>query len=98
MSKFEQEFLEKYDSGYEFSESEMIELLESKVEQEYGENLRWVRAVSSICQVGNRYFCLEWYQGLTEYQENEFYDQPYEVIKKEYEKTITVTEWVKKEK
>lgn len=28
---------------------------------------------------------------------NEFYNQPYEVVKKTYEKTITVTEWVEVE-
>ena len=32
---------------------------------------------------------------LTEYQSNEFYDQPYEVTK--HTKQITVTEWVRKE-
>jgi hypothetical protein len=41
---------------------------------------------------------VEWEEGLTENQENEFYNQPYEVEKKTYEKTITVTEWVSKNK
>ena len=35
-------------------------------------------------------------RGLTEYQENAFYEQPYEVEKRTYEKTITVTEWINK--
>ena len=99
MNEFDQDFLEKYDSGYKFSSSELreicFELIE--VESEYGENLRWVRPVTRIYQVGNRYFCLEWFEGLTESQEDEFWEQPYEVEKKEYEKTITVTEWIKKE-
>lgn len=65
-------------------------------EKEYGETHRWHREVTSIVKLGNRYFAVKWYQGLTEMQENEFFDQPYEVELKEYEKTITVKEWVKK--
>lgn len=34
-----------------------------------------------------------WENGLTENQENEYYDQPTEVKKVTTEKTITVTEW-----
>ena len=33
-------------------------------------------------------------RGLTECQENEFEDQPVEVRKHTYEKTIEVTEWI----
>ena len=74
----------------------MIELKEYKIEQTYGDNLRWSREVKTICQLGDRYFCLNWNQGLTEMQEDEYDYQPYEVERHTYEKTIVVTEWVTK--
>lgn len=100
MNLFEQNFLEKYDSGYEFSYEELRKLRNKlhKVETTFDEPERWTRTATTIFLVADRYFALNWEQGLTEYQENEFWEQPYEVTKKEYEKTITVTEWVKKEK
>lgn len=96
----EKDFLEKYDSGHEFDEDELGELrLDLKEESvEYGENERWCRSVTSILKVGNRYFALYWQQGLTESQPDEFYAQPVEVVKHEYEKTITITEWIEKNK
>ena len=99
MSEFEKDFLEKYDNGYEFSQRELREIHQNfeGIETEYGENRRWTRTATTIFKVGDRYFALIWEQGLTECQENEFWEQPYEVEKKEYEKTITVTEWIKKE-
>jgi hypothetical protein len=39
---------------------------------------------------------LNWRQGLTEYQGHEFYTQPYEVEKKEYEKMVVIKEWIPK--
>lgn len=50
---------------------------------------------SIVCLCG-RYFSIYWEEGLTEYQENEFYDQPEEVEKHEYDKTIHVVVWVPK--
>lgn len=50
---------------------------------------------SVVCLCG-RYFSIYWEEGLTEYQPNEFYDQPEEVEKHEYDKTIHVVEWIPK--
>lgn len=50
--------------------------------------------MTTIFKVSNRFFAIDWEQGLTECQENFYNEQPYEVIKKE--KVVTVTEWVKK--
>lgn len=94
MDKYEEELLKKLDSKERLTESEIIEVLEYEVESEYGDNRRWSRSVATISQIGDRYFSTNWEEGLTESQENEYYEQPVEVQKKTYEKTITVTEWV----
>lgn len=100
LREFEKDFLEKYDSGHKFNEDELEELILDLKEEsvEYGENERWSRSVRSILNVGNRYFSLHWQQGLTESEPDGFYDQPVEVVKHEYEKTITITEWIEKNK
>lgn len=94
---YEKEFLEKIDSGKELSEGELRDLIcRYEIESEYGENRRWTRSVESIVCLCGRYFSIYWEEGLTEYQPNEFYDQPEEVEKHEYDKTIHVVEWVPK--
>lgn len=93
MDKYEKELLLKIDSNEELSESDIREVLEYEVESEYGDNRRWSRSVITISEIGERFFSTYWEEGLTEYQENEYYGQPVEVEKVTYEKTITVTEW-----
>ena len=65
------------------------------IDNEYGENRRWSRWVKTIVKLKERYFAIEWDQGLTEMQPDEFYNQPYEVKLKEYDKIIHVKEWIK---
>lgn len=50
--------------------------------------------MTTIVQVADRYFKINWERGLTEYQENSYYNQPKEVVPHEYEKTITVRDWI----
>lgn len=85
----------KIDNNIELDEGEMWDLLEFEIKKyrEYGDMGRWDRSVNSICELCNRYFELDWSQGLTEYQENYFGEQPYEVEQIEYQKTVTITEW-----
>lgn len=45
-----------------------------------GKNNRWTKDMETIFRVGDDYWCLPWQRGLTEYQGNGFYDQPYRVI------------------
>ena len=92
----EEYFLHLLDNHRIFSRediSNFLDLCELIDERQYDEPRRWSRFVTSICQIGDRYFSVDWDQGLTEYQENEYMWQPYEVTKHEYEKTIIVTEW-----
>lgn len=93
MDKWEKEILNKIDNGEKLTGFELSELTCNDIERECGDNGRWSRSVESICQIGDRYFSIVWEQGLTERQENEYYNQPVEVNKVTYEKTITVTEW-----
>ena len=101
----EQEFLTEEDviiavnKGIGLDEKELFNLvLDYGIETKYGENRRWTRSAYTIVELCHKYFRIDWEEGLTEGQENEFYCQPYEVEKHEYEKTITVKEWVKKNK
>jgi len=94
---FEEIMLEKIDNGENLTERELSTLSgEYEVDRENGDNRRWSRSVSSYIQLEDRFFCVDWEEGLTESQPDEFYNQPYEVEKKTYEKTITVTEWCEK--
>lgn len=92
---FDEIMLKKIDSGEKLTEKEMRELVCGyDVATEYGDNRRWTRSITTIIELKGRFFSIDWEEGLTECQENEFYDQPKEVRKHTYEKTITVTEWI----
>ena len=88
-----EEFLTRYDSGVKFIEEELSDLRWEFTEVcvKYGENHRWNRPATTIFKVEDRLFALDWWQGLTEMQENEFYDQPYEV--KEVKKMVEITKY-----
>ena len=80
----------------ELTEHELSRLAcDYSIEDSRGENRRWSRTVTSIVELNDRFFAIVWEEGLTEMQENSFYDQPYEVELNEYEKVqvIKVREW-----
>ena len=59
---------------------------------------RWTRHITSICKVFDRYFAVEWEEGLTEYQENLFDDTTIiEIYPRDYIKTIYMTSWYNKQ-
>lgn len=49
------------------------------IDEQDGDSGRWTKHKTTIFKVNNDLWCVEWEEGLTEYQENEFYDQPYKV-------------------
>lgn len=49
----------------------------------------------TIVKLLDRYFAIDWFEGNTEYQDNDYWAQPEEVRKEEKEITMTVIEWVK---
>jgi len=85
------ELLRKVELGEKLNEYELRELVEFEYRREEGDDRRWSKSISSYFKLENsdRTFCLEWEQGLTENQENQFYDQPYEVIETIEERVIT---------
>lgn len=62
------------------------------VDEISGDDLRWVKSMTSIIKIRDKYFAIDWFKALTEYQENGIDDQPYEV--KKVEKMVPVTEWI----
>lgn len=92
---FDELMVNKILTHEDLTDRELSELVYGyAVETDYGENRRWTRTNTTVVKLLGRYFSVDWEEGLTEYQENEFYNQPIEVEKKTYEKTITVTEWI----
>jgi len=91
---FEEIIVGKIDNNEKLTESELRNLVwEYEVETENGENRRWSRTNTTIVKLLDRYFSVDWEEGLTESQENEYYEQPYEVVCKTEEKTIVVKMW-----
>lgn len=95
-----EEFLQRYDSGNpDFTEDEIrwmaYEEIGNYVDEVGGECDRWTQAVQTIFEVDGRLFAVSWYRGLTENQENDFYDaEVYEVERKEK----VIFDYVRKEK
>lgn len=88
-------FREKLLNG-KFTEEELEDLawceLEADIKfinNEEGECHRWTQDMATIFEFEDKYYCLNWDRGLTELQENSFYNQPYEV-----EKEIKVVETI----
>lgn len=100
LEHFDEIMVNKIDAGEKLSEIELRKIVYecNEISKDYGENRRWTRSVQSIVELCNRYFCIQWEEGLTEYQDNSFYEQPYEVKRHDYTKTIIVTEWEKVKK
>lgn len=95
----EENFVDKIENGEELTPGELRELVfDYEVESQDGDRGRWTTHVKTIVELCGRYFAIGWEKGLTEMQENEFYEQPYEVKKVEEEKVVKVTKWIKKDK
>ena len=78
------ELEEKIYNGETLSESELEDAIFNLdvIDVEYGDNREWDRHVSTIIKIKDKLFCINWSQGLTEYQDNHFYEQPFEVEEK----------------
>ena len=76
MSKHEEGFLERYDNGAVFTEDDIKSLCLGEIGTEVERidicEHRWVKEVEVIVKIGKRYFSTSYYQGLTEYQENDY--------------------------
>jgi hypothetical protein len=73
---------QKLERGISLTEDELRDFVfGGKVKyQEEGQPRRWSRSVSSVVADDNgQLWCVDWDEGLTEMQEDEFYEQPYKV-------------------
>ena len=78
---FEEKLLAKIDNKEKLSESEISDLaFYCTFDKEEGELRRWSRTITSYIKLNERFFKIEWEEGLTEYQEDGFYNQPIEVV------------------
>ena len=62
---------------------------------EYCDN--WTRHIITICEIKDRYYAVEWDAGLTDYGEDYFDDQPYEVFPEEEKQVFIVNKWKNKD-
>ena len=95
---FDEIMVQKIDNNEKLTEDELKALVweYNNVARIEGENRRWSRTVRSVIKLCGRYFEIMWEQGLTENQEDQFFEQPYEVEQDTYKKVIEIHNWVKK--
>ena len=96
LTNYERDFLERFDTEHIFSEEEIENMfydLEEYEEHSYDKG-RWTMPMTTIFRVGDRFIGVDWEAGLTEYQENSYENQPYEVFPKQEQ--VVVTRWYTK--
>lgn len=83
----------KLNSEVQLKSEEISNLLFSSnvVYSEEGENGRWSRNNLSVIDLEGTLYAIEWSEGLTESQENEFYTQPYKVELEKRDVIVTKT-------
>lgn len=67
------------------------------VDEIEGEDHRWDREMKTIFKICEKYYAIDWRKGLTEMQENGYWDDPYEVERKEEIVTHTIVSYVRVE-
>ena len=93
--EYDTEVIKKIELGLKLSRDELKYLaMDCEYVSEVLDTGRWAEKVRTIAKVHDRFFALEWERGLTECQENEFWNQPCEVKPHKYEKMVTITEWI----
>jgi len=95
--------LQKVKDGESLKESERENLAQGDVDtdgfdfemikQIEGDKGRWTQAMETIFKLDGKLYSIGWYSGLTEGQEDEFYEDPIPV--KKVEKTMVVAEYVR---
>ena len=77
MDDFEKKMLSKIDSGESLTSNELSKLVyDYDIDTQEGDDGRWVRGMYTVVELGERYFGIDWFKGLTECQENEVDFQP----------------------
>lgn len=72
---FEDEILNNFDNGISLSDDDMSEaIFMYEIDREDLDEYRWTTLVRSVIKVKDRYFEIDWIQGNTEMQEDDFSD------------------------
>lgn len=81
----------KLEAGEKLSEKEIRDMTYNleEIHEEEGEDGRWERPVTTVVDLLGDHYAINWMKGLTESQENSFYEQPYKVKVESKEVTIT---------
>lgn len=92
---FEKIMVDKIDNHIDLTEEELERITSFAIETNYGDLTRWSRPATSIIELCERYFQVDWDNGLTENQPDEYWNQPFEVVGHEEIETITFNVWRK---
>lgn len=76
-----EEIYKKLQRQEKLSEEEIESLVwdGNRVYEEEGDDHRWQKEMFTVVKVENKFYGICWMKGLTECQENEYYEQPFEV-------------------
>ena len=78
----ERQIVALLNNGELCSEDDILSLINNYGIDEYtsyGDNGRWNRPVSNIISIDGCFYCITWYEGLTEMQDNFYPNQPVRV-------------------
>jgi len=77
------------------TEKEVKDIAYNSLYDEEGEDRRWSRSMFSVGEIEGKFYGVVWEKGLTENQDNEFWEQEVDEVKEvKEEKTIIVTKWI----
>lgn len=94
-NNFERIMADKIARKEELTEEELKTLVwDYQVDIQEGDSGRWTKSMRSIVELCDELYSIDYEQGLTECQENEYPYQPVKVKRVELTKTITVIEYV----
>lgn len=95
MNNFEQCILNKIDNKIKLSYDEMEKLVwEYSIDRIKNNNKE--NKIKTVVKIGKRYFIITWKDSNIQFKANQYFGQPHEVIKKEYNKIVHVVEWIEK--
>lgn len=94
MKNFEENIINKLNNCESLSEDERSDLIFGgyEIHREHGDMRRWHTEVRSIIELSDKFYAIDWLIGNTENQDNEYYEDPFEV--RRVTKTIIVEEYV----
>ena len=94
LPEWQRRIIRKLENGERLADVELKEMvwnLPQVAENKSSDLDRWTRSVETIVELNNKLYRIMWDQGLTEMQEDEFYNQPEEVKPYPVEEVVQTT-------